>query len=492
MKRQPKKFTWNKKTRKNIFAWISVLVCVLTLFCMGVGEFVNAADKEIVIVIDPGHGGSQNGADYNGVKEKDITIKVSEALVEELNKYDGIKVYMTHDSSEDEMSIKQRADFAKKVKADYFFCIHFNASGNHNFYGAEAWITSYGRYYSEMYAFSEIVLKEFEDLGIYNRGIKTKLETDGTDYYGVLRRGAEYDIPAVIIEHCHMDNEADTQFMDEESDFKRFGQMDARAIAKFLHLKSSSTGEDYSAFEYTIPEEPADKIPNDETAPTCELSFVTADVDNRTVTFSITAKDEEYPVLYYGYSLDGGENISPLIIWEKGAEQMEFSLDYDDCAGKDLTVYVYNGFNIVKESEKIDIEAKWEQYKIDNHIEEKDETEVVSKYIIEPQTGGEMYLVIAGLSAALAFIVLIWTLMEINRSDEDTDKAGGSLKDKMPKKAKKSDEQANGKDKKKAGKKSKSLFKKDKGQDLNTTASDEVIELEDLDGANMGNDNSDN
>lgn len=417
----------NGKTGRRKHRWITGMVLSV---CMMFGivwnlcdrQTVRADEKDIIIVIDPGHGGSQNGANYNGIKEKDINIKVSEALVEELNKYDGIKVYLTHESPEDEMTIKERVDYAKKVKADYFFCIHFNASGNHNFYGAETWITSYGRYYSEMYAFSEILLKEFEDIGIVNRGIKTKLETDGNDYYGVLRRGAEDDIPAVIIEHCHMDHEEDAQFMDEESDFERFGQMDARAIAKFLKLKSSITGEDYSNYEYTLPKEPEEKIKNDETAPTCELEFVTADVDNGMITFSVEAHDDEYPVLYYGYSLDEGENISPLYIWDKGKNRMEISFDYLDCAGKKLTVYVYNAYNICKESKSIDVDAVWEQYKIDNNIVDQETGEVVSGLVIVPQTGGEVYLIVAISATVLAVIVLIWLFITLAKTEKKEEK----------------------------------------------------------------------
>ena len=250
---------------------------------------------EIIIVIDPGHGASQKGAEYNGLEEKNINMAVSAAMAEELEKYEGIQVHLTHTSAEDEMSIRERAEFARDVEADYFFCIHFNASGNHNFYGAEAWITSYGRYYAEMKAFSEIVLQEFEEIGVYNRGIKTKLETDGTDYYGVLRRNAEFDIPAVIIEHCHMDHDEDAQFLDEDTDLVNFGNMDATAVAKFLKLKSSELGVDYTNYNVIIGEEPKEKIQNDTTQPECQIEYVTCNNEEETATFRITARDEEYP-----------------------------------------------------------------------------------------------------------------------------------------------------------------------------------------------------
>lgn len=375
------------------------------------------SNEELVIVIDPGHGGSQKGADYNGIMEKDINIIVAKSMAEELSKYDGVKVVLTHESAEDEMSIKERAEFAKKVKADYFFCIHFNASGNHNFYGAETWVTSYGRYYSEMYAFSEILLKEFEKIGVYDRGIKTKLETDGTDYYGVLRRGAEFDIPAVIIEHCHMDHEEDTKFLDEEK-LIQFGQMDAVAAAKFLQLKSSETGADYSDYEVTFPEEPQIPIPNDETPPECHLTLVSMNDGEEKAVFRIDASDEEYPILYYGYSLDGGETFTTLSRWNRDESFMEFELPYGDCTVENIIAVVYNAYNMDAKSETVSLnEIKEHLLKLEE--EERAAKEALAEaetYVVQRQTGGEIYLVIAVLCLLGIVIAILGLILDIKKA----------------------------------------------------------------------------
>ena len=364
---------------------------------------------EIIIVIDPGHGASQKGAEYNGLEEKNINMAVSAAMAEELEKYEGIQVYLTHTSAEDEMSIKERAEFARDVEADYFFCIHFNASGNHNFYGAEAWITSYGRYYAEMKAFSEIVLQEFEEIGVYNRGVKTKLETDGTDYYGVLRRNAEFDIPAVIIEHCHMDHDEDAQFLDEEADLVNFGKMDATAVAKFLKLKSSELGVDYTNYNVIIGDEPEGKIQNDTTQPECHIEYVTCNNEEETATFRITARDEEYPILYYGYSVDGGETYTTLQRWEKDKDTMEFTVSYPEYTSDGVSVVVYNAFNISAETDALLAEEVLEQKEIlrQQKLETKD-LFYESAVMVRPKSGGEIYLITAGISLLAVVGVLIW------------------------------------------------------------------------------------
>ncbi|MCM1466553.1 MAG: N-acetylmuramoyl-L-alanine amidase [Alistipes sp.] len=378
---------------------------------------------EIIIVIDPGHGASQIGAEYNGRQEKNINMTVSAAMAEELEKYEGVRVYLTHTSAKDEMSIRERTEFAKDVDADYFFCIHFNASGNHNFYGAEAWVTSYGRYYAEMKAFSEIVLQEFEEIGVYNRGVKTKLETDGTDYYGVLRRNAEADIPAVIIEHCHMDHDEDTQFIDEEADLINFGKMDATAVAKFLKLKSSELGVDYTNYNVVIGEEPEGKIQNDTTQPECRLEYISYNNEEETAAFRVTARDDEYPILYYGYSVDGGETYSVLQRWEKGKDSMEFTVEYPQYTTDGLKVVVYNAFNVGAETDALVVEEVLEQKEIlrQERLEIKD-LFYESAVMAQPKTGGELYLMTAGISLLAVIGVLIWYVLDWRKTRKEIKK----------------------------------------------------------------------
>lgn len=399
---------------KKILAIIAVMICV----CIIPVNVMAAKDDDIIIVIDPGHGGSQNGAEYNGLMEKDINMAVSNALVEELEKYEGIKVYLTHDSAEDEMSIKERAEFADKVNADYLFCIHFNASGNHNFYGAEAWVGSYGRYYSEMYAFSEILLKDFESIGLYNRCIKTKLETDGTDYYGILRRCAEYDIPSVIIEHCHMDNAEDASYLDEDADFIKFGQIDAEAIAKFLGLKSMDGKKDFSNRTIVFPEEPEESLKNDETSPECKLTYLGFDEEKQELKFGISASDDDYPILYYGYSVDDGKTYSALHKWEKDKSYIEFSVNKEICTGDNITAVVFNAYNLPGYSDEVTVGEILRQYEA--KIAARD---MIKNAVLETvttakvQTGGEIYLIIAGVAILVALIVLIVFVKDLNNKD---------------------------------------------------------------------------
>lgn len=321
------------------------------------------ADEPLIIVIDPGHGGENRGGEHEQYTEKDLTPVVARAMKEELEKYEGVEVYLTHDSDVD-MSIKDRALFAAEKNADFLFCLHFNMSVNHNLFGAEVWVPATGEYYSKGYSFAQIQMQEFVDLGLYSRGIKTRINDRDENYYGILRYCTEEGVPSVLIEHCHLDHPKDQPFYQEgEEQLKSFGVMDATAVAKYFHLKSDILGVDYS--DYPVPETPipADIVRPDDTEP--EISFIeVTDIneENREITVLVNAEDSDNYILYYEYSLDGGNSYSELNEWPRpewntSLPDNTFTLQVPYDQPIDLRVNVFNGFDLQAESNIISLEA---------------------------------------------------------------------------------------------------------------------------------------
>lgn len=206
-------------------------------------------DGELVIVIDPGHGGKNLGADYNGFLEKEMNMTVASAMYEELTKYEGITVYMTHTSTDTDMSIQERADFAASVNADFLFCLHFNMSPDNKLFGSEVWVSAFGDENREGYRFGCVQMDTMSEMGLFLRGVKTRFNEKGSDYYGILRFCEEYHIPAALIEHCHIDHDTDVGFCDSEEDLIAFGVADATSVAKYFGLKSEVLGVDYSSYD---------------------------------------------------------------------------------------------------------------------------------------------------------------------------------------------------------------------------------------------------
>ena len=73
--------------------------CLLVLGISVLTGFKVQADN-IVVVIDPGHGGSNLGAEIDGRIEKDMNLKVAKAMYKHLSLYEGVDVYLTHEEDE--------------------------------------------------------------------------------------------------------------------------------------------------------------------------------------------------------------------------------------------------------------------------------------------------------------------------------------------------------------------------------------------------------
>ena len=315
------------------------------------------ADEPAIVVIDPGHGGENLGAEYNGYTEKEINMIVAQAMYDELSLYEGVQVYMTR-TDDAGLSLAERAEYAAGVHADLLICLHFNMSEYHTLFGSEVWISAFGEDYQKGYAAGTAFLEQFDTIGTYRKGIKTRLNDNGEDYYGIIRESRARGVTAVLVEHCYLDHENDTDFYNSTGKLQRFGRLDATATAKYLGLSSESLGVDYSSYQKALVELPASVVKPDLTPPDiCYIELVEADKDKRTVKLRLSAEDYDSGMLYYSYSLDGGETFSTLKEWPDDADTFQFVVEVPNGMAPHIVVNAYNKYDIEAASNEIMIEG---------------------------------------------------------------------------------------------------------------------------------------
>ena len=339
---------------------LSFICFIVAVFSFDFTSF--AAGKNVVVVIDPGHGGTGEkniGAVYNGFTEKDLTMVVAVAMKNELEKYDNVTVYLTR-TDDRFISLEDRAEFAKSVNADFLYSIHFNASVEHDFYGSEIWTSAFGSYYQKGYDFGLLISDELADLGIYQKGVKTKIGKNGDDYYGIIRHSVSRGIPAVIIEHLYLDHIYDVQKFADQDYLVNLGICDATAVAKYYKLKSSKTGADYSNITYTNVKKPSSKVFQDTTEPeTCSIKTISYDASSRNVLVEMTAKDSNSPIIYFSYSYDGGNTFCPLQMWDRTKTTQSFNVNVPtSCTKATIVCRAYNNYELFKQSNEVSIETR--------------------------------------------------------------------------------------------------------------------------------------
>ncbi len=220
-------------------------------------ENIQEAQHKTTICIDAGHGGSNEGTKetYDGIliKEKDINLVIAKKLQWYLEQNDNLNVIMTRTSDTD-VSIGKRIDYAKANDADYVISVHINSKSQDNINPRGCMVLmSCSRYQPSNSRFSSIydkenmlanaIIRNLGNIGIpiaddwnteYTNGILQRTNTvnelypDGSqaDYYGLIYNGTYAGIPTIIIEHSFLSNENDYR-----THFSTDSQLDALARA---------------------------------------------------------------------------------------------------------------------------------------------------------------------------------------------------------------------------------------------------------------------
>lgn len=98
-----------------------------------------ATSGDVTIVIDPGHGGHDEGAiSESGLKEKDVTLDLAQRLGALLQKRLGAKVIYTR-TKDDFVSLADRVTLANDSHADFMISIHGNSSTFRSVRGLETY-----------------------------------------------------------------------------------------------------------------------------------------------------------------------------------------------------------------------------------------------------------------------------------------------------------------------------------------------------------------
>ena len=299
---------------------IFVFLAFLALFVFGPVSEIRAYDN-VTIVIDPGHGGEgedrddQLGAVYSDrLYEKDIDLITAKAMYDELSQYPNVTVYMTREDDR-AISLKERVDFAQSVGADLVVSVHYNSSIDHLFYGADIFTSAFGNCYTTGFGAASCIMKRWKDYGLYDKGIKTRLNSDMLDYYGVIRGGKDLNVPVIILEHGYLDNHIDQERIGTEEEWKRLGRIDAEGIADYYGISKNVMSQ--TAAPTVDVKLPDDIVYPDETSPEnisvkIEPGRKAPDSDDRVLfDYTITCDENESRMMYYNAAIGNIETVIP-------------------------------------------------------------------------------------------------------------------------------------------------------------------------------------
>lgn len=177
------------------------------------------SEKELIVVIDAGHGGEDSGAVANSVLEKDINLEIALKLRDML-KASGIEVKMIRESDvsiydtasgtirERKVSdLKNRVKIVNNNKKNILVSIHQNKFEQSKYSGAQM-------FYSTNNDKSQILAENIRKsiTGLIQPENKRELKKGGSDIY-LLNKAA---VPAVIVECGFISNEEEAKNLSNE------------------------------------------------------------------------------------------------------------------------------------------------------------------------------------------------------------------------------------------------------------------------------------
>lgn len=177
------------------------------------------------VFLGVGHGGLDCGAVANGLKEADINLNIALACKEVLEQH-GLEVLLSRYKDEND-PVEEEIKECNSFDADIAIDIHTNAGGGDGF---EVYHHSGGHNSKKL---AELLETEARMLN-NSRGMKTKLNSTGKDYYAFIR---DTNPPAVIVECAFIDNKEDVKVIDTVEEQKLFGVAYAKGILKYFGIE---------------------------------------------------------------------------------------------------------------------------------------------------------------------------------------------------------------------------------------------------------------
>lgn len=259
---------------------------------------VNNNSKQLVVVIDPGHGGKDPGAVNKTIREKDVVLGIGLKLGKLISEnYPEVKVIYTR-SSDVFIPLIERSRIANKSKADLFISLHANFCGTPSTRGTETFTLglhrsndnlevakkensvillednyneTYGRFdpnSSESYIMFEMMQDLYMDQSLsfadaIQQQFKSRTESSnrGVKQAGflVLRQSS---MPSVLVESGFISNKDEANYLSSDEGQRHVALSILEAFRKFKDKNSGSVNKTHEVA--AIHQKPEEAAPNQE------------------------------------------------------------------------------------------------------------------------------------------------------------------------------------------------------------------------------------
>ncbi len=180
-----------------------------------------------LIIIDPGHGGTDEGAKVNTFMEKKLALATALMVKKNLEEL-GYRVLMTR-SRDVYIPLPRRVSIANKAKGALFVSVHFNSSPSAEAQGIEIF------YFDSKELWRTKASKRLASCILYRMIDQTEAVSRGTKQgnFHVIR---ETDMPAVLVEGGFITNRDERGRLRDKTYLERMALGIAQGIDKYMRM----------------------------------------------------------------------------------------------------------------------------------------------------------------------------------------------------------------------------------------------------------------
>jgi len=231
-------FTKNKNPKVSYISRLLALPLAAVIFFAFTLKMKSSATsysgKKITVVIDAGHGGSDNGAMQNNINEKDLNLAIAKEI-KKLNTNKNLNIILSRPGDET-MTPQDRTKFAETNKADVFISIHVDAENNKNEHnGMSVFIPKNDNSYVEQsQSLGSAIIQSFKKN--YPLTVSNNLQQREQGIW--ILKANEW--PSVLIEAGYLSTQKDFDYLTNPKNQKTIAQNILDGIEKYAEQNSVS------------------------------------------------------------------------------------------------------------------------------------------------------------------------------------------------------------------------------------------------------------
>lgn len=181
---------------------VYLLLIVTLVVSFGFEKATDTVAKQINVVIDVAHGGTDSGATIKGISEKQLVEQLAKKIK---SSNQNVMIHFTRNEDKT-LSLQERTDFINSLKPDLVLSIHVNANKDSNKSGLELFIAQENEFSEQ----SRVIAQKLNSKLTENDFLKEN-ELKTAPFFLLKKSNA----PAIIIELGYLSNENDFKYLTE-------------------------------------------------------------------------------------------------------------------------------------------------------------------------------------------------------------------------------------------------------------------------------------